>query len=162
MDKEKGFRFGYSGMVVVIRGHEEIFFEFASHGLRDDCTVTILRALDALQRSNDLGEESVGEGREPDDAADEDLLLQRARLGKDVVHDTSVPLAVEKLGESVQFSRSPTNIDDVQSLDSLLSSLTTLMLLSSTSVPRPHFGSPVSRSDPGETCSHTLPFARAC
>lgn len=49
VEKEKGFRFGYSGLVVVVRGHEEIFFEFANAGLRDDCTVTVLRSLDVSQ-----------------------------------------------------------------------------------------------------------------
>jgi sterol 3beta-glucosyltransferase len=37
VDKEKGFRFGYSGLVVVIKGHEEIFFEFGQPDTRDDC-----------------------------------------------------------------------------------------------------------------------------
>ncbi|KAK3347314.1 sterol 3-beta-glucosyltransferase [Neurospora tetraspora] len=49
VDKEKGFRFGYSGLVVVIRGHEEIFFEFAKAENRDDCAITIIQSLDAAR-----------------------------------------------------------------------------------------------------------------
>ncbi|KAK5014387.1 Sterol 3-beta-glucosyltransferase, partial [Cryomyces antarcticus] len=49
VDKEKGFRFGYSGMVVVIRGHEEIFFEFGHSDVRDDCAITLLQRLEAVQ-----------------------------------------------------------------------------------------------------------------
>jgi len=49
VDKEKGFRFGYSGLVVVIRGHEEIFFEFGKAEIRDDCTITILQNLEATR-----------------------------------------------------------------------------------------------------------------
>ncbi|KAK0610949.1 glycosyltransferase family 1 protein [Immersiella caudata] len=49
VDKEKGFRFGYSGLVVVIRGHEEIFFEFGKAEIRDDCTITILQTLEATR-----------------------------------------------------------------------------------------------------------------
>ncbi|KAI9874262.1 MAG: Sterol 3-beta-glucosyltransferase, partial [Watsoniomyces obsoletus] len=36
VDKEKGFRFGYHGLVLLIRGHEELFFEFNSAEHRDD------------------------------------------------------------------------------------------------------------------------------
>lgn len=49
VEKEKGFRFGYSGLVVVIRGHEEIFFEFAKAENRDDCAITIIQSLDAAR-----------------------------------------------------------------------------------------------------------------
>lgn len=45
VDKEKGFRFGYSGLVIVIRGHEELFFEFSRSEARDDCAVTLLQSL---------------------------------------------------------------------------------------------------------------------
>ncbi|KAK8041344.1 Sterol 3-beta-glucosyltransferase [Apiospora phragmitis] len=41
VDKEKGFRFGYHGLVVIIRGHEELFFELSQAVLRDDCRVSI-------------------------------------------------------------------------------------------------------------------------
>lgn len=44
--KESGFRFGYSGLVIVIGGHEEVFFEFGSSENRDDCEMMILRELD--------------------------------------------------------------------------------------------------------------------
>ncbi len=44
--KEKGFKFGYSGLVVVIHGHEELFFEFSSTSARDDCEFLLLRQLD--------------------------------------------------------------------------------------------------------------------
>jgi sterol 3beta-glucosyltransferase len=43
---ERGFRFGYSGMVIVIHGHEEIFFEFGLAQNRDDAVNVILKQLD--------------------------------------------------------------------------------------------------------------------
>ncbi|KAL7904588.1 glycosyltransferase family 1 protein [Trichoderma velutinum] len=58
--KEKGFRFGYSGLVVVIRGHEELFFEFRQAEIRDDCAVTLLQCLETdrhLQESVILEQE---------------------------------------------------------------------------------------------------------
>ncbi|CAN6657731.1 sterol 3-beta-glucosyltransferase [Trichomonascus vanleenenianus] len=47
--QEKGFRFGYSGLVLVIHGHEEIFFEFSSTNSRDDCEIMVLRELDKVK-----------------------------------------------------------------------------------------------------------------
>ncbi|KAK7207814.1 hypothetical protein BZA70DRAFT_272268 [Myxozyma melibiosi] len=49
VEKKQGFRFGYAGLVVIIHGHEEVFFEFRSSDNRDDCAVTLLRQLDALR-----------------------------------------------------------------------------------------------------------------
>lgn len=60
--KEKGFRFGYSGLVVVVHGHEEIFFEFRSSENRDDCEVMVLREQDhAKSRATSL--EALGQER---------------------------------------------------------------------------------------------------
>ncbi|KAK9455409.1 hypothetical protein V1511DRAFT_459278 [Dipodascopsis uninucleata] len=56
-EKERGFRFGYSGLVVVIHGHEEIFFEFRSAETRDDCAVTLLRELEEYRT---LADDQVG------------------------------------------------------------------------------------------------------
>jgi sterol 3beta-glucosyltransferase len=53
VDKEKGFRFGYHGLVITIRGHEEIFFEFNKHELRDDCAITLLRRMESLRFMED-------------------------------------------------------------------------------------------------------------
>ncbi|CUM65949.1 uncharacterized protein PRCAT00003602001 [Priceomyces carsonii] len=46
--KEKGMKFTYSGLVIVIRGHEEIFLEFSSQKARDDCELLILRELERI------------------------------------------------------------------------------------------------------------------
>ncbi len=77
VDKEKGFRFGYAGLVVVIRGHEELFFEFHKAEVRDDCTITILQGLEAtrfLQDSSLPGESETAQA-----AVAEHESLQKAR-----------------------------------------------------------------------------------
>lgn len=43
---ETGFNFGYSGLCLVVRGHEELFFDFRKPEIRDDCRVTLLKILD--------------------------------------------------------------------------------------------------------------------
>ena len=79
VDKEKGFRFGYHGLVLLIRGHEELFFEFNSADHRDDCTVTLLQTLESARYMEQSG---VIAKQDEDDAAvakDEHRLLQEAR-----------------------------------------------------------------------------------
>lgn len=46
VSSENGFKFGYSGLVFIIHGHEEVFFEFSSRSARDDCESTVRRLLD--------------------------------------------------------------------------------------------------------------------
>lgn len=36
VQKARSYRLGYSGLVVVVRGHEELFFELGSQDKRDD------------------------------------------------------------------------------------------------------------------------------
>ncbi|CAK7230156.1 Sterol 3-beta-glucosyltransferase [Sporothrix bragantina] len=71
VNKEKGFRFTYSGLVLVIRGHEEIFFEFPKAEIRDDCAITMLRLLErikAMKQANILAEDDKA-GMEAAEAA---------------------------------------------------------------------------------------------
>lgn len=81
--KERGFRWGYPGMVLVVKGREELFFDFGSRGVRDDCTVTLLRGLDVaratLESPHILTEE---EKLDAEEAAAEHELLQDARSEK--------------------------------------------------------------------------------
>ena len=79
LQKEKGFRWGYPGMVVVIRGHEELFFDFGSNGLRDDCVVTVLRELETARAIEESFMLTADEQHDADTAAAEHKLLQLAR-----------------------------------------------------------------------------------
>ncbi|CAZ83690.1 unnamed protein product [Tuber melanosporum] len=94
--KEEGFRFGYSGLVVTIRGHEELFFEFGNVETRDDCAITLLQGLDdlrVLQQSGILTREEK-EGAEL--AKQEHQMLQDARQIGHNIHDTQLPTATNE------------------------------------------------------------------
>ena len=45
-EKSKGYRFGMHGLVVIIKGHEELFFEFNSATRRDLCTQLLEKQLE--------------------------------------------------------------------------------------------------------------------
>ncbi len=80
VDKEKGFRFGYSGMVVVIRAHEELFFEFGQADVRDDCAVTLHENLESIRYFQESGLLSQEDLVDAENAKAEHRMLQEARL----------------------------------------------------------------------------------
>ncbi|MCJ1312147.1 Sterol 3-beta-glucosyltransferase [Agyrium rufum] len=94
VDKEKGFRFGYSGLVVVIRAFEELFFEFSSSDVRDDCAVTLLQSLESiryLQESGILTQEDKAE-----QAKTEHQMLQEARMADGrTEHELKLPKSTD-------------------------------------------------------------------
>lgn len=93
VDKEKGFRFGYHGLVLVIRGHEELFFEFSSVENRDDCTVTLLRRLESVRYLAESGLLSQLESKAAEEAKNENIMLQEARRGSVTGFITETPLS---------------------------------------------------------------------
>lgn len=87
VEKSRGYRYGSYGMVVTIKGHEEIFFEFNKSDDRDVCVVGLLRALVVVE---DLDESTLLTEQEAADAeiaAAENDLLQKARGDADEEHD---------------------------------------------------------------------------
>lgn len=91
VDKEKGFRFGYQGLVVVIRGHEELFFEFGQAVVRDDCAITLLQNLERsryIRESQFVGKD---EQEQASDALAEREKLKAARLHEHPEHELQLP-----------------------------------------------------------------------
>ncbi|KAJ8114954.1 hypothetical protein ONZ43_g4781 [Nemania bipapillata] len=99
-DKEMGFRFGYSGLVVVIRGHEELFFEFSQADVRDDCAVTLLHSLEAKRLLGGPGSPEEDLLREGDEALAERDALNEARLLDGNEHELKMPQEAPGLSES--------------------------------------------------------------
>lgn len=87
VDKEKGFRFGYHGLVVIIRGHEELFFEFNAGDARDDCAVTLHRNLSEVKFLAESGILAEEEREEVEAAKAEHQMLQDARLDSPDEHE---------------------------------------------------------------------------
>ncbi|RKF82545.1 Sterol 3-beta-glucosyltransferase [Golovinomyces cichoracearum] len=79
VDKEKGFRFGYSGLVVVIKAHEELFFEFPLSDTRDDCAITLLQNIEAHRQVLESDSLSCEEKKSAQTAVAEHLALQQTR-----------------------------------------------------------------------------------
>ncbi|RDA95657.1 hypothetical protein CP533_1219 [Ophiocordyceps camponoti-saundersi (nom. inval.)] len=107
--KEKGFRFGYSGLVVVIRGHEELFFEFSQAEVRDDCAVTLLQGLETsryLRESGLLRLEEREEREEQDLAEAERDALRSARQSEFPEHEVRLPQ------QTAALANAPTMLSD--------------------------------------------------
>jgi len=84
INKEKGFRMGYHGLVVVIRGHEELFFEFAKADHRDECAISILRILESMKYMEDAESSPDALDSEDEAAKAEHDLLQEARMTAEI------------------------------------------------------------------------------
>lgn len=80
VEKEKGFRFGYHGLVIIIRGHEELFFEFNASDIRDDCAVTLHQSLESVKFLAESGILAQEDREEAEAAKAEHQMLQEARL----------------------------------------------------------------------------------
>jgi sterol 3beta-glucosyltransferase len=96
VSKERGFSgLGYHGLVVTIRGFEEIFFEFNKADLRDDCAITLHQSLDTakyLKESGILSQEDIDSAEA---AKEEHKKLQEARKVDHDTHDLKLPQSVD-------------------------------------------------------------------
>lgn len=108
VDKEKGFRFGYSGLVVVIRGHEELFFEFAKLEARDDCAVTILQILEVTRYLKSPETQTPEERESAENASAEHRALLEARARVAAKQDIKPLHSTEELRDA----QSPILFDD--------------------------------------------------
>ncbi|OAL01443.1 sterol 3-beta-glucosyltransferase [Phaeosphaeriaceae sp. SRC1lsM3a] len=90
VNKEKGFRMGYHGLAVVIRGHEELFFEFSRAEYRDECAITVLRILENARYLDEDDSSSSGVNSDDEAAKAEHDLLQQARENSDIKEDINV------------------------------------------------------------------------
>ncbi|TAQ85107.1 hypothetical protein B7494_g6572 [Chlorociboria aeruginascens] len=79
VDKEKGFRIKYSGLVIMIKGHEEVFFEFSSADARDDCAITMMQNLETIKYLTESGFLTTEEREGAETASAENKALLKAR-----------------------------------------------------------------------------------
>lgn len=103
VEKSKGYRYGSYGMVVTIRGHEEVFFEFGKADDRDVCVIGLLRALMAVEDLEESTFLTEQEAMDAEAAAAENDLLQN--LHNDGETDPAV--------KDVQDEGQPILFDDI-------------------------------------------------
>ncbi|XP_014551536.1 glycosyltransferase family 1 protein [Bipolaris victoriae FI3] len=108
VNKEKGFRIGYHGLAVVIKGHEELFFEFSKAEYRDECAITVLRILENTKYLEDEDSSSSGVDSGDEAAKAEHDLLQQAREHT----DTGKQANVSEIVRAADHDRIPLIFDD--------------------------------------------------
>lgn len=97
---EKGFRLGYPGLVVIIRGHEELFFEFSQLYVRNECALNLMNYIDSPDEFDgseplDKAEQALAEA-----AAAERDALQEARKLNHPERDIKMPSQASGAPES--------------------------------------------------------------
>lgn len=90
VNKEKGFRPGYHALTLVIRGYEDLFFEFSKAEYRDECAVEVLRIVEEARYTEEEEGDLSSSGVDSDDelARAEHELLQDARPSLEPVGST--------------------------------------------------------------------------
>lgn len=101
ISKHRSYRIGYSGLVVVIKGHEEVFIELSSAERRDEC-------LHELQQHVERVQDQVKKGESPGDSKAHQEHLALLDLAASKVTDDSdaprPPNEIEKNAPPVMFS----------------------------------------------------------
>lgn len=81
VSKHRSYRIGYSGMIVVIKGHEELFFELNSADRRDSC-------IEKLDLQSELVHQQLADGATPGDTAEHKEHLDLLDLAASGVSET--------------------------------------------------------------------------
>lgn len=58
-EKSKATRFGHHGLIVIVKGHEELFFEFGAEDKRDAFIALLERQMDDVRKRLAAGEPSI-------------------------------------------------------------------------------------------------------
>ncbi|KAK6363189.1 Sterol 3-beta-glucosyltransferase [Orbilia blumenaviensis] len=113
VDGEKGFRFSYHGLVVTIRGHEELFFEFASLDNRDDCGNTLRKAMDNSRQMRESQLITPEQKANAEIAKREHYMLQEARLeAGHLEHEMKLPHSTNEVAPGLGLDAPPIVFDD--------------------------------------------------
>jgi sterol 3beta-glucosyltransferase len=105
VEKSKGYRYGSFGMVVTIRGHEEVFFEFGKADDRDVCVIGLLRALMAVEDLEESTFLTEQEAVDAEAAAAEHDILQNLHNDGETGADPAV--------KDIQDEGQPILFDDI-------------------------------------------------
>ncbi|KAJ6261826.1 Sterol 3-beta-glucosyltransferase [Drechslerella dactyloides] len=113
VDKERGFRFSYHGLVITIRGHEELFFEFAGLENRDDCGATLTRAIDDARHMRESQLITPSQRANAEIAKREHDMLQEARLeAGHLEHEMKLPHSTNEVAVGRGMEVPPIVFDD--------------------------------------------------
>ncbi|EPS42435.1 hypothetical protein H072_3612 [Dactylellina haptotyla CBS 200.50] len=113
VDKERGFRFSYHGLVVTIRGHEELFFEFAGLENRDDCGSTLSKVIDNVRHMRESQLITPEQKINAEIAKREHELLQEARLeAGHLEHEMKLPQTTKEVASGHAMDVPPIVFDD--------------------------------------------------
>lgn len=160
VDKATTFRLGWHGLVIIIRGYAQLFFEFGKARDRDDCAITLLQRLDEVKYLEESGLISPEEEEEADAAKAEHDMLQQARMEGQAVYGFETPGTTRGAGKAIpRFCHLVAN--DLQSPMQIPSCLMIHERLSLISNPQNHSELLVSRSALVGMFNRTLPCVKA-
>ncbi|KAJ7462788.1 glycosyltransferase family 1 protein [Mycena galericulata] len=93
-EKTKATRFGHHGLIVIVKGHEELFFEFSAEDKRDAFVALLDRQMEDTRRRLAVGDASITPGKR--DA----LILEEFETKSSTVLNDPAP-ATESMADSL-------------------------------------------------------------
>ncbi|KAK7468549.1 Sterol 3-beta-glucosyltransferase [Stygiomarasmius scandens] len=100
-EKSKATRFGHHGLIVIIKGHEELFFEFGAEDKRDAFVYLLERQIESVRKRLAEGA-TVVQTQGQRDA----MILEEETRSPSII-DEPLPNTVTKSGSALMISNSP-------------------------------------------------------
>lgn len=94
-ESSRATRFGHHGLIIIIRGHEELFFEFSSEDKRDAFVALLNRQIDDVRKRL-----TEGEPTQPTPGKRDALILEEFDLHSSSKEDPA-PVTFDSMGESL-------------------------------------------------------------
>lgn len=122
VEEDKGYRIRGYGLVIVIRGRDELFFEFRDAVTRDDCAITMKQKLEQLRYMGEsalIPEDEVIQAevaKEEKEMLDQDMEQKRAEAGLGISQDIG---DINKHAPPIFFDDGRASIIDFRPTESL-------------------------------------------
>jgi hypothetical protein len=95
-EKSKATRFGHHGLIVIVKGHEELFFEFSAEDKRNAFVALLDRQIEDVRRRQAAGEPSL-----PTPGKRDALILEEFEVKTSNSHDSDPRPAPENMTDSL-------------------------------------------------------------
>jgi sterol 3beta-glucosyltransferase len=111
MKAQKSFRFGHSGLIVIIKGYEELFLEFSSSKRRNECMRLLEDRMEAmLQSATPLTNLVSGRDARIVEDLNDELLASTSSMSPLVASASATPLFNSATSSLVDFKPEPMKI----------------------------------------------------
>lgn len=102
-NKEKGRSIAYYGLVIIVRGYEELFLEFNTRRARNDCLAMVLRQLERVNgQIHNIDDEDLNEFKRPTEVTDNSRQsIMSSKIAQSRIENARLKLFEDKINSAV-------------------------------------------------------------